>query len=74
MHLYTGLLLAAVLCAGGAVLLARPMSGLYIAALERSLFRRAADLGDTGDLTTRTVGLARLSTSAKCSRRKSMPG
>jgi hypothetical protein len=57
MHLYTGLLLAAVLCAGGAVLLARPMSGLYIAALERSLFRRAADLGDTGDITTRTVGL-----------------
>jgi ATP/ADP translocase len=43
-RVYPGLLVAAVLCAAGAVLLAGPMNRICISTLERGLLRRALEL------------------------------
>lgn len=43
-RVYPGLLLSAVLCAAGAVLLAGPMNRICISTLERGLLRRALEL------------------------------
>jgi hypothetical protein len=59
-RLHPGLLLATLLCAGGAVLLAKRMTRLYVSSLERSLLGRVTltrEPSDVKDPTTRTVML-----------------
>jgi AAA family ATP:ADP antiporter len=60
---YTAILLAAISCSAGALILTRRLSRGYIQTLERSLLHRAVelDLSDVADMTTRSVMLQTLS-------------
>jgi ATP:ADP antiporter, AAA family len=61
---YGAILLAAVVCSGVAIVVARRLSTGYIQTLERSLLDRAVelDLGDVEDITTRTAMIRTLRT------------